>query len=233
MGRHRRSSSPSYTPVDGDVGYHLRATASYTDGHGPGKTAQAASTQTVQAGANRPPELDSATATREVPENTAAGQNIGAPFLATDQDTGDTLTYSLGGTDAASFGIIESTGQLQTKNALDFEIKSTYTVTVTATDQGSLSDITTVTVTVANVDETPVVTGNSPHRLPGERHHGRSHLHRRRPRKRPDYLGPVGQRQLPLLHQHLRGADLQHAARLRDTCERRQRQRISSHGAGF
>ena len=156
------AGTPSYTPVDGDVGYHLRATASYTDGHGPSKTAQGASTQTVQAGANRPPELESATATREVPENTAAGGNIGAPFLATDPDTGDTLTYSLGGTDAASFGIIESTGQLQTKNALDFEIKSTYTVTVTATDQGSLSDITTVTVTVTNVDETPMVAGNSP-----------------------------------------------------------------------
>ena len=54
------TSSPSYTPVDGDVGYHLRATASYTDGHGPGKTAQAASTQAVQAGANRPPKFDSA-----------------------------------------------------------------------------------------------------------------------------------------------------------------------------
>ena len=72
-----------------------------------------------------------------------------------------TLTYSLGGTDAASFGIIESTGQLQTNNALDFEEKTTYTVTVTATDQGSLSNITTVTITVTNVDETPVVTGNS------------------------------------------------------------------------
>ena len=155
------AASPSYTPVDGDVGYHLRATASYTDGHGPGKTAQAASTQTVQAGANRPPELESATATREVPENTAAGQNIGAPFLATDPDTSDTLTYNLGGTDAASFGIIESTGQLQTKADLDFEIKSTYTVTVTATDQGHLSDMTTVIVTVANVDETPTVTGDS------------------------------------------------------------------------
>ena len=152
------ASSPAYTPVDGDVGYHLRATASYTDGHGPGKTAQAASTQAVQAGANRPPEFDSATATREVPENTAAGQNIGAPFLATDPDN-DTLTYSLGGTNAASFGILATSGQLQTKAELDFEIKSTYTVTVTATDQGSLSDITTVTITVTDENETPSVSG--------------------------------------------------------------------------
>ena len=99
------TSSPSYTPVDGDVGYHLRATASYTDGHGPGKTAQAASTQAVQAGANRPPEFDSATAAREVPENTEAGENIGAPVTAADPDTGNTQTYTLEGADADSFDI--------------------------------------------------------------------------------------------------------------------------------
>ena len=84
--------------------------------------------------------------------------NIGAPVTATDPDN-DTLTYSLGGTNAASFGIVATSGQLQTKAELDFEIKSTYTVTVTATDQGHLSDITTVTITVTNVDETPSVSG--------------------------------------------------------------------------
>ena len=150
------TSSPSYTPVDGDVGYHLRATASYTDGHGPGKTAQAASTQAVQAGANRPPEFDSATATREVPENTEAGGNIGAPVTAADPDTGDTPAYTLGGTDATFFDIDASTGQLQTKAALDYETKSGYTVTVTASD-GTLTATVDVTVTVTNIDEAGTV----------------------------------------------------------------------------
>ena len=45
---------------------------------------------------NEPPEFDGLTATREVAENTVAGQNIGSPVAATDQDTGDTLTYTLG-----------------------------------------------------------------------------------------------------------------------------------------
>ena len=152
-----RTSSPSYTPVDGDVGYHLRATASYTDGHGPGKTAQAASTQSVQAGANRPPEFDSATATREVPENTEAGVAIGAPVTATDPDTGDTPAYTLGGTDAAFFDIDASTGQLQTQAALDYETKSGYTVTVTASD-GALTAAVDVTVTITNIDEAGTVT---------------------------------------------------------------------------
>ena len=35
-----------------------------------------------------------------VAENTAAGANIGAPVVATDVDSDDTLTYTLGGTDA-------------------------------------------------------------------------------------------------------------------------------------
>ena len=150
------TSSPSYTPVDGDVGYHLRATASYTDGHGPGKTARAASTQAVQAGANRPPEFDSATATREVPENTEAGGNIGAPVTAADPDTGDTPAYTLGGTDATFFDIDASTGQLQTQAALDYETKSGYTVTVTASD-GTLTATVDVTVTITNIDEAGTV----------------------------------------------------------------------------
>ena len=150
------TSSPSYTPVDGDVGYHLRATASYTDGHGPAKTAQAASTLAVQAGANRPPEFDSATATREVPENTEAGENIGAPVTAADPDTGDTPAYILGGTDAAFFDIGTSTGQLQTQAALDHEVKNSYTVTVTASD-GALTATVDVTVTITNIDEAGTV----------------------------------------------------------------------------
>ena len=150
------TGSPSYTPVDGDVGYHLRATASYTDGHGPAKTAQAASTLAVQAGANRPPEFDSATAAREVPENTEAGENIGDPVTATDPDTGDTPAYTLGGTDAAFFDIGTSTGQLQTQAALDHETKSSYTVTVAASD-GALTATVDVTVTITNIDEAGTV----------------------------------------------------------------------------
>ena len=150
------TSSPSYTPVDGDVGYHLRATASYTDGHGPGKTARTASTQAVQAGANRPPEFDSATATREVPENTEAGADVGAPVTAADPDTGDTPAYTLGGTDATFFDIDASTGQLQTQAALDYETKSGYTLTMTASD-GTLTATVDVTVTITNIDEAGTV----------------------------------------------------------------------------
>ena len=98
--------------------------------------------------------LRSVSTTRSVAENTAAGVDIGAPVTATAYS--GTVTYSLGGTDAASFDIDididTATGQLQTKAALDYETRSSYEVTVTATDaDGSVT--TTVAIEVTNVVE--------------------------------------------------------------------------------
>ena len=87
---------------------------------------------------------------RSVAENTAAGQNVGAPVEATDADAGDTLTYSLGGQDAASFDINPATGQLMTRAALDFETKTSYRVVVKATDPSAASVTITVTITVTD-----------------------------------------------------------------------------------
>ena len=91
--------------------------------------------------------------TRSVAENTAAGEDIGDAFQATDPDTGDSVTYSLGGDDAASFDIDTSSGQLQTKAALDHEAKPEYSVTVIATDASSLMAELEVTITIGNVEE--------------------------------------------------------------------------------
>ena len=102
---------------------------------------------TTAAPPNSPPAFPaSETGARSVPEGTAAGTDIGAPVAA--DDPGDTLTYTLGGTDAADFDIVAATGQLQTSSALDAATKSTYTVTVTATDTAGATDTITVTITV-------------------------------------------------------------------------------------
>ena len=85
-------------------------------------------------------------------------QNIGAPFKATDAEE-ETLTYALQGTDAASFGIVATSGQLQTKAALDYEAKSSYSVTVTAADASSGSGTIDVTITVTDVNEPPLAPG--------------------------------------------------------------------------
>ena len=88
--------------------------------------------------------------TRSIAENTASGVNIGSPVAATDADTGDTLTYTLGGTDADSFRIVSTSGQLQTKAALDYETKNTYTVTVTVYDGNNGGDRITVTINITD-----------------------------------------------------------------------------------
>ena len=152
----------TYVPLDNDVGSHLRVTVTYTDTLGSGKTATATTTNRVQAApqSNVAPVFATATAQRTIAENTTAGQNIGAPVTATDDDT-DPLTYSLEGTDAASFSIVPETGQLQTRAALDFEDKNSYTVTVKAKDPSLDSDTITVTITVTNVDENPVFADDS------------------------------------------------------------------------
>ncbi len=95
-------------------------------------------------------ELESVATTRTVAENTATGTGIGAPVAVT--DTSGTVTYALSGTDASSFDIDASTGQLQTKAALDYETQPSYEVTVTATDSDGATSI-VVTIEVANVAE--------------------------------------------------------------------------------
>ena len=102
-------------------------------------------------GENRAPAFSGDTATRSIAENTGAGQDIGNPITATDAD-GDDLEYSLGGTDASSFSIVSSSGQLRTRVALDYESKNQYSVTVSVSD-GSLTDTIAVTINVTDVSE--------------------------------------------------------------------------------
>ena len=150
-----------YTPVSTDVGKFLRVTASYTDGYAANRTAQAAPADAVRAAppTNDAPAFSSQSLGRGVAENTAAGEVVGTAVTATDTDTNDELTYTLGGVDAQSFTIVDDTGQIQTKAALDYEAKSTYTVTVTATDPSRETDTVTVTITVTDVDEPPLAPG--------------------------------------------------------------------------
>ena len=98
---------------------------------------------------NRPPVFsEGASATRSVREDAAPGTSIGGPVSATDPDTGDTVTHSLEGTDAAAFSIVASSGQIRTQAALDASTKATYAVTVRATDGRGGSDTIDVTITV-------------------------------------------------------------------------------------
>ena len=119
------------------------------------------------------------TGERSVAENTAAGASIGEPVAAMDVDSGDTLTYTLGGTDAAEFDIESTTtgGQLRTLAALDYETQTDYEVTVIATDKAGLTGEITVTIKVTNVsvdDGEPAVANSAPEFDRWSEHHPRS-----------------------------------------------------------
>ncbi len=103
--------------------------------------------------ANSAPEFPaSETGVRAVDENTPSYQNIGARVTATDADN-DKLTYSLENAGTSHFAIVRSTGQLLTGSPLDYETRSSYTVTVKVSDPSGGTDKITVTINVNNVNE--------------------------------------------------------------------------------
>ena len=166
------AEADTYRPVSDDVGSYLRATVTYTDGHGPDKSAMATSANTVQA-VNVPnalpvfPDQDPDTAADQSTirrrgwseENTAAGEDVGAPVAAGDSD-GDILTYTLGDTDAdMAFDIDQATGQIKTKArtwTLDANGGDSYDGHSHGHGPGrSGSTLITVTITVTGVNEPP------------------------------------------------------------------------------
>ena len=157
------ANSDSYTPVADDVGIYLQAVASYTDGHGPGKSAHAVMEQQT---AQRGPSFEG-DVTFTVDENTPPGSLVGDVVTATDPD-GDVLTYSLSGIDASSFVLDGSTGQITVGSGtlLDYESGPTrYTVVVSVhdgrgaygDDDSTIDDLIEVSIDVSNVDETGTV----------------------------------------------------------------------------
>ena len=109
-------------------------------------------------GANNPPVFtEGQSATRTVSAAATAGTNIGDPVAATDADSGDTLTYILGGRDAANFDIDATNGQLRTKSGITLFVGTTYTVIVTADDQTDTARITvSIEATAAPPNIVPV-----------------------------------------------------------------------------
>ena len=151
------ATTNTYTPVAGDVGKQLKVRASFTDDLGNPESRTSSATLAVQAAAvnNAPMFTEGTSTTRSVAENTAGSRNIGTAIAATDADGGDTLRYTLGGTNMASFAIVSASGQLQTRAALDYETKSSYSVTVSVSDGNGGSDSISVTITVTDVNEQP------------------------------------------------------------------------------
>ena len=163
------AKSETYTPGSGDLGYCLQATAMYSDGfYDTGtdtatmfeKTASKALSVVQAPTENIAPMFAGTMTKRFVPEGMAEDTAVGKPVTAS--DPGETLSYTLGGTDKDSFSINSAMGQLTTKMKFDHETKNRYTVTVTATDSEGATDSIRVDIMVTDVDEKPMISQANP-----------------------------------------------------------------------
>ena len=174
------ADSYTYTPQSDDVGKYLRATASYTDGHDSGNSAQAVSATPVRVGpdVNEAPVFtvdtssgyacgrdgfpdETANVCLWVPRSRPAGSDIYYPVKATDPD-GDEVRYSLGDTgDDDPFRIDPSRGTLFITKAHAYynPTKDKSEITITATDPSGGSDSINVVLKPSGSTGTPVVEG--------------------------------------------------------------------------
>ena len=100
-----------------------------------------------------------------VTENLANGTNVGT-LASSDVDAGQILTYDIfASTAPGAFALNATTGQLTVADSslLNYEARTSITMTVRVTDNGNpaLSSLATVTITVLNVNEAPVVANQS------------------------------------------------------------------------
>ena len=184
------ATTNTYTPLDMDRGYYLRATATYTDPHsapdkagtpdaderiaaGSLKTEMATTDNVVRLapGPGSAPTFAEATngrVTRYVAEDAIAGGLVGDPVKAMPETTG--LAYSLEGADKGLFAIGGETGQItvgmDTKfDYDDLEIRNSYQVTVKVAVGGLEAEV-QVDIMVTDVDELPLITDEDVDELP-------------------------------------------------------------------
>ena len=147
------------TPKDGNTDNVYKVTIVATDKAG--AKAEHALEVTVT-DENEAPEFAADVAkTTSVAENTAITTVLGT-FTATDEDAGDTVTYSLAGDDASKFTIDSATGRLNFRDVPNFEAaqdidgNNVYEITIVATGGTGDREMTAehaFTVTVTDVEE--------------------------------------------------------------------------------
>ena len=118
------------------------------------------------------PQFPGTATTRSVVETDQANVTIGAPVSASNPEN-RVLEYTLGGASATLFDIDAASGQLLTKNELDYETPpNRYTVAVSVNDgiaadgttDDAADDSITVTINVTDTNAPPAFTENSPTR---------------------------------------------------------------------
>ncbi len=167
----RGALSDSYTPAQADSGYVLRAAATYTDSYDSNKTAHAVTGAVLL---NGPPEFNEGmAATRQIADGSIGGTEVGDPVTATDPQ-GDSLSYSLSGTDVDNFVINVDTGQISVAadKTLSMSEQAAHSITVSVTDSKNGSgehdtaddDAILVTISVVKVNQPPAFSAETVNR---------------------------------------------------------------------
>ena len=104
------------------------------------------------------PTITSGATGTDLAENSGSGQTIYT--ITSDANDGGTIqSYAIAGTDAALLVVNASTGVVTLTADPDYETQSSYSFTVTATDEAGTSNATTVTFSITDVDESPPCNG--------------------------------------------------------------------------
>jgi hypothetical protein len=96
-------------------------------------------------------------------ENRPIGFVVGT-VPASDPDPGDVLTYAItAGNTGNAFAINSATGQITVNSVppINFELNPSFSLTVTVTDTGLLSDTATITINLLDLNEAPAAFGKS------------------------------------------------------------------------
>ncbi len=101
---------------------------------------------------------DDDSAPNAVDENAAKDTLVGITALASDPDTGDTVTYSLTDNAGGRFKIHTGVVTVAKDAALDYEVAQSHSITVTATSTDTSTAAMNFTITVTDVTEAPTVT---------------------------------------------------------------------------
>lgn len=160
------ADSASYLPVATRTREFLRAQVSYTDGHGPGKSAETIiNTSLGSPSLNFAPEFPHfESGVRSVSKDILPYEFVGRAIVASDLD-GDTLTYFLSGDAAQVFDIEGHSGQLVAKAFLPSPLESRYFGEVHVSDGRGGEASLTVRVDVPEL-QAPIVVAVEPEPTP-------------------------------------------------------------------
>ena len=107
---------------------------------------------------DEPPEIDGEASVVDYPENSPTNRVVGS-YTKTDPEGAGVTWSDLSGNDAADFEL-SNNGDLRFKRSPNFEMKKEYSVMLNAFD-GRFTGSLTVTVTIADVNEPPMVRRSS------------------------------------------------------------------------